>query len=147
MANDTFVIREDGTIVRPDGTTQRPRKKRINPKVIIFFIVAIAIALTIYISITVYTNREIDKKTRNLQDYVFKGVGRDYVYWTTLGTNTDLHLFNDCPEFHNMPVNEGAVVYEGVKYFVKERGEKTESIHICNECIDRAKQNNNSINP
>jgi hypothetical protein len=78
--------------------------------------------------------RHEDRIVREIEEGSFSLIDSDYIYWTTQGTNSDIHLFRDCSVFHGRKVLEGDV-RKAVEYFFRER--EVQNLSICETCKQR----------
>jgi hypothetical protein len=118
-----FKVKEDGTIVRIDKTSNTD--------------------ISCDYTQTDAEKKQEDRTVREIEEESFSLINSDYVYWTTQGINTDIHLFCDCSVFHGRKVSEGNV-RKAVEYFLRER--EVQTLSICETCKQREKNiNQNSI--
>jgi hypothetical protein len=116
---DAFKVKDDGTIVRIDKTSNTDEYSQTEAE-----------------------KKHEDRTVREIEEGSFSLINSDYIYWTTQGTNSDIHLFRDCSVFHGRKVLEGNI-RTAVEYFFRDR--EVQNLSICETCKQRAK-NNNKIN-
>ena len=149
--NKVFKIREDGTLVRESGE-EKPKKKKITEWFRLLYqqkyakwlwlLLGILILIIIIIARDCsHKNYEIEYSTRQIEQAVYELQGRDGVFWTTRGTNTNLHLYNNCPKFSGMPIESGNTI-DAVRYFYNVRNLRDfKHYNICSDCKSRSRNN------
>ena len=88
--------------------------------------------------------KKVEYHSRPIEEIAFAKIGSNFVYWTTQGTNTNIHLYSDCNEFKGKNICSGSVNY-AVAYFYYNRNVYFDEILVCPKCENRAKYKANGL--